>query len=1089
MNNLRLQTFIAFLFVLLGFTTIGQDKWLQGKFPSRYFSETDLGTSPQVLAAEFGPQNQIYIGNNQNILKFNGVSWTKIQLEENDMSPELRESVNKSRVNRIYHTKGDKLFVARQNSFGYVQHNALGEEVYHPLYHKPLGEKFRGAYKIVELDNGDLLLLTFKNALQIKGDKVAKHHFPRGYETATCAMVTPFFKDFLVRMIRQDENGDITDSKYFILRKSTGEFETFEGPAQFNDKKWEHTFKSGDWNYLADDKGHFVKFKKKNSGQVKWEAIEKGFHGHFLEGQINYAQNWRSYLVFGTSNQGVLMLNSKGEIIRQFDTADGMETNVVEICLFDHQNNLWVFLDNGVHFLELSSPISSFEKNRGVIANVQAVYVDEEVKLLGTSIGLLQDYKDNYRTKFKDNGSFNRVIFDFQKFSTDYGERYFVIDEFSIFEYFPKSNTRKFIADAAAYSFFQSKADPNIIYYGHLDGIAQLTVEKNGVKNENVLSGIGGDVLKIVGDKEHLYFGAFAKGLFTYNIKSGAYSSVELKKAGAKKSYYTPALFQGDLLVGCQTGVYQLKEGKLLPFEELDGMLQGDNNFGVHRMINEQDQRLWIIWFVSSEKQGSQKFTGYLTKENGKYAMTRWPFRIVDQAGIMNDIFFENEQDVWMGGFSGVYFFNLAQTRRIKRSFKVFVDEIYANNEIYCYAPEKSTDLVDIPYSKNSLKLVFHSNSYYGLGNMEYAYKIGNEPWSEYSTENTASFPKLYEGNYTIQIKARDIYTTESDLYEWTIRVLPPWYRSWYAYLMYVALLVLLIVLVSKISTQRIKRQNQRLEQTVKERTKEIAEQNEQLEEQKAEITRKSNDILDSIKYAKRIQDTILPSDTKMNALFEDHFVLYLPKDIVSGDFYWASEINGESFFAAVDCTGHGVPGALVSIVGNNGLIRSTNEFQLSEPASILDKLRELVVQSFKAEGLNDVKDGMDIALCSINRTTNTLKYAGANNECVIIRNKEVIQLTADKQPIGQFINEKPFSQKEFPLEKGDCIYVFSDGYVDQFGGPKGKKFKSRPFRNLLAEIHDLPMNEQYDRVLSAFNSWKGDHEQIDDVCVIGVRV
>ena len=246
---------------------------------------------------------------------------------------------------------------------------------------------------------------------------------------------------------------------------------------------------------------------------------------------------------------------------------------------------------------------------------------------------------------------------------------------------------------------------------------------------------------------------------------------------------------------------------------------------------------------------------------------------------------------------------------------------------------------------------------------------------------------------------------------------------------------------------------------------------------------------LDSIKYAKRIQDTILPSPTHLKGMFKDHFVLFLPKDIVSGDFYWADKFGDECLFAAVDCTGHGVPGALVSIVGNNGITRATNEFQLTEPASVLDKLREIVVQSFKTDGNADVKDGMDIGLVSINHETMKLKYAGANNECVIIRQGAIIQLSPDKQPIGQFINEKPFTQKEFDLEPGDSIYLFSDGYVDQFGGEKGKKFKSRPFRNFLAEINEDDMETQYQKVHDAFMDWKGEHEQIDDVCVFGVRV
>jgi len=269
---------------------------------------------------------------------------------------------------------------------------------------------------------------------------------------------------------------------------------------------------------------------------------------------------------------------------------------------------------------------------------------------------------------------------------------------------------------------------------------------------------------------------------------------------------------------------------------------------------------------------------------------------------------------------------------------------------------------------------------------------------------------------------------------------------------------------------------------------KEIAEQNHQLERQKEEITLKTMDILDSIHYAKRIQNTILPTESRLHEMFDEYFVFYRPKDIVSGDFYWAREVQGQYIFASVDCTGDGVPGALVSIVGNNGLLRAVNEFRLTAPNDILDKLREIVISSFRADENMDVKDGMDIALCSIDKSASKLYYSGANNECVIIRNGEIIELKPDKQPIGQFVHAQPFTLQSFDLIPGDCIYLYTDGYVDQFGGDKMKKFKSKPFRNMLSEIADKSMKDQYQIIQSTFDSGKSELDQVDDVCVFGVK-
>jgi serine phosphatase RsbU (regulator of sigma subunit) len=256
--------------------------------------------------------------------------------------------------------------------------------------------------------------------------------------------------------------------------------------------------------------------------------------------------------------------------------------------------------------------------------------------------------------------------------------------------------------------------------------------------------------------------------------------------------------------------------------------------------------------------------------------------------------------------------------------------------------------------------------------------------------------------------------------------------------------------------------------------------------QQKLMVEEKNKEIMDSITYAKRIQSAILPPSKLVKEYLQDSFIIYKPKDIVAGDFYWMEHKNGKVLFAAADCTGHGVPGAMVSVVCNNGLNRSVREYNLSDPGKILDKTSEIVIQEFE-KSEDEVKDGMDIALCSLEG--NKLEYAGAHNPLWIIRNGEIIETKANKQPIGKFDNQEPYTTHSFDLEQGDTIYIFSDGYVDQFGGEKGKKFKAKAFRELLLSIQEKAMEEQSTIIDNAFEAWKGNLEQIDDVCVIGVRV
>ena len=268
----------------------------------------------------------------------------------------------------------------------------------------------------------------------------------------------------------------------------------------------------------------------------------------------------------------------------------------------------------------------------------------------------------------------------------------------------------------------------------------------------------------------------------------------------------------------------------------------------------------------------------------------------------------------------------------------------------------------------------------------------------------------------------------------------------------------------------------------------EVENQKIAVEEQKEIIEEKNREIVDSISYAKRIQSAILPSDETIRQVLPDAFVMFQPKDIVSGDFYWLDEKGDEVFFAAVDCTGHGVPGAMVSVVGHNGLNRVLNEFKITEPAAMLDKLNLLVEETFE-HSTETVKDGMDMGICCLNRKTKVLQYAGANNPLYLVRDGELIEYKADKQPIGKFDYRTAFTNHEIQLQDGDAVYVFSDGYADQFGGEKGKKFMYKPFKRLLTSISTLKVEEQKSKLFEAFQNWKGELEQIDDVCVFGVKV
>lgn len=300
----------------------------------------------------------------------------------------------------------------------------------------------------------------------------------------------------------------------------------------------------------------------------------------------------------------------------------------------------------------------------------------------------------------------------------------------------------------------------------------------------------------------------------------------------------------------------------------------------------------------------------------------------------------------------------------------------------------------------------------------------------------------------------------------------------------------------------------------LQEKNDEIVTQRDEIQLQKLTIEEKNKDILDSISYAKRLQTALLPDIEEFSSAFNDAFVLFRPKDIVSGDFYWMEEQGDRRLIAAADCTGHGVPGAMVSVICNNGLNRSVREYGLKEPGQILDKTREIVIGEFQKsqtarfgdDNQVDIKDGMDIALCSL--SGNKLEFSGANNPLWIVSKAESIavsgnvaaptlsdnglnlfEIKGDKQPIGVHDVATSFQNHSLELNQGDTVYIFSDGFADQFGGAKGKKFKYRTLKQILLTINVKSLTDQKNHLEDVFTKWMGDFEQLDDVCVIGIKV
>lgn len=409
---------------------------------------------------------------------------------------------------------------------------------------------------------------------------------------------------------------------------------------------------------------------------------------------------------------------------------------------------------------------------------------------------------------------------------------------------------------------------------------------------------------------------------------------------------------------------------------------------------------------------------------------------------------------------------------------------------------------LQLPYSQNFLYFEVAALNYLNpdLNKYEYMLEGLDERWIQIGTRHVISYTNLDPGTYTLRVRTsnNDGIKSNNEL-QFYISIAPPFWQTWWFRALVLVLIAALIYFVFKWRVRNLQQAKAELEQEVAQRTQQVVFQNEILE-------RKNRDITDSINYAKKIQEAILPSKAIINEIVPESFVLYQPKDIVAGDFYWCERVehvdaagNKELFdFVAVgDCTGHGVPGAMVSVICSTALSRTVKEFYETDPGKILDRTRLLVLETFEKSG-SEVQDGMDISLLAINRTTSEVHWSGANNPLWIVEQGELVQIEPNKQPIGNYAELKPFMSHALQISSGAMIYLFTDGFADQFGGPKGKKYKYKQLAQFLKSIAVEPVNRQAQMLEDEFTQWRNwpDErgvprmmEQIDDVCIMGIKM
>ncbi len=477
-----------------------------------------------------------------------------------------------------------------------------------------------------------------------------------------------------------------------------------------------------------------------------------------------------------------------------------------------------------------------------------------------------------------------------------------------------------------------------------------------------------------------------------------------------------------------------------------------------------------------------------------------------------NSVVRDDNGSIWFGTKNGIIRFNPAlnesfniQPKTHITSITLFFEDVdWKSRDFKISKWSGLPENLILSHKDNHVTIEYTGLSFSNPDDLVFSYRLernGAGEWSPFTTARSITSSDLRPGSYTFNVRAKNKYGIIGETTRYSFLIKPPFWRTKWFLVSSSLLIFLIIVAFVRYREKALIEEKIKLEKIVEERTREVVEQKDEIAKQRDIVTYQKKEITDSIQYAKTIQRAVLPEEGILKSNFSDYLILFRPKDIVSGDFYWMSKKGDHIIFTAADCTGHGVPGAFMSMLGVSFLNKIVNESGVVQPAQILNDLRENVILSLKQKGLQESsKDGMDMAICAVDLKNNRLQYAGANNPMILIRKENgeytIIEKRADGMPVGVYSRMSDFSCHELDIRKGDTIYLFSDGFCDQFGGPDGRKFMKTRFTKMLLENQELEMNSQkevYEKILDDWINHPSDEGepigQIDDIILLGIRI
>ncbi len=1097
----------------------------------------------------------MYFGNNDDgVLEFDGVNWISHPVN------------NKSDIRSLAIDDNNIVFVGASGEFGYLSPDYHGAMQYHILSDQlDSSEQFKNqVFKTYAVKN-KVYFCTSTNIYIYKDFKFQKN------------IVLPDKYTYLSFVI----DGDIYVGNYGQgLLKYTGDSlkPAVNGKA-FKLKSITEIIKKDKDNFIISTFSNGIIIYNYKTGEIKDFITDEKINNLVKTSVIyNFIKLYDGNYAVATlfNEQGLLIFNPEGKLLYKINTKYGILDNQITYLFQKGNGPIWLSLNaKGISRVDYNKPIWKFDKQNGINGGINDVNYFNNNLYVGTDFGeFISDSNQDNIKSFKKIDKISNQVWSSCIINDNDNKKLLIIGTiqgiFSIDENNNIKNIEKNLIGLKnheerfnCYKLYASKLNPGIVVVGYPRGIAIFKYENKQwyeLKRINSLGVIIKEIIEI--DDKTLWLSSDHDGIFKVEnyLNAEKISHYYTNKGIPSLKRLNFSIFKNKLYLATQKGIYSYNKQK--------DIFQPDSTLG--KQFYKKDITIAGFKFIDNEYYFSLK-----DEKNKKYWIESETFndnKIIQinkaiYKQIPNNLF---EISFFISPDKNKYFFVDDNLYTINKNIKYNLNENFNtlirrtslnDDSIVFYGTNYmqmiiNNDTVNIPvleqennksieilYKNNNL--IFQYSASYFNQNAPLQYSVfleGNDAkWSKWSTETRTTKNNLYEGDYTFYVKVRNIYGVESKPAKFSFTILPPWYRTIWAYILYVISFILIIYVTVKLNSRRLVKEKEQLEEIVLERTAEIRKANEEITAQRDEIAAQRDlvlkqkehieeihqEITDSIHYAKRIQTAILPPEDHVTESVPEHFILFKPKDIVSGDYHWATIIKDNEgnisklVVTAADCTGHGVPGAFMSMLGVSFLNEIVVERKILQSNLILNNMRENVIQSLQQTGAEgEQKDGMDMALAVIDIKKNILQFSGANNPLYIIRHRDLPPVTinnndsdvkqmdeggdyilyeikADKMPIAIYLKMDDFTLNEINYQKGDTLYMFSDGFADQFGGPKGKKFKYKPFKRILMAMQENTLVEQKEAINKAIEDWKAyinpetnePYEQIDDIVVIGIRL